>query len=126
MSWSSRIGAAALALVALCGVAAAQSPAASGSPAAQTPSAIAASPAPADFTKKGLLKMKVVRERCRGEIQAGGLKGEARRQAMGECVVKARPDKASQVRCAMDPQTKGMDREARRAFVKDCASRAKT
>ena len=92
-------------------------------PAASAPAATAAT-AP-DTTKDGKPRMKVVRAQCRDEIVGQDLKGDARKQAMAACIVKARPDMEARVKCRMDPQAKGLDKDARRTFVKDCVAKAK-
>jgi hypothetical protein len=96
-------------------------------PAAPATPAPAAAPAPAasDLTKDGKPRMTAVRAQCQSEIQAQSLKGDARKQAMAACIVKARPDLAAAMKCRMDPQAKGLDKDARRAFVKDCVAKSK-
>ena len=99
-------------------------------PAATTPPPPAtATPSPAttpSLTKDGKPRMKEVREQCREEVKAGALKGDARRQAMGDCIIKQRPDMEARVKCSMDPSLKGMDKDARRTAVKACIDKSKT
>jgi hypothetical protein len=111
-----------LALVA--GPAFAQTPTpAAAAPAASAPAAMA-TPA-AGLTKDGKPRMKDVRATCQSQAKGQGLKGDGRRQAVEDCIIKQRPDMAASVKCRMDPQTKGMDKDARRAFVKDCVGKSK-
>ena len=84
-----------------------------------------AAPAASDVTKAGLPKMKVVRDQCRVEVKAQRLKGDARRQAMSDCIVKERPDQSARLKCASDPQARAMAKDARRAFVKECVAKTK-
>ena len=67
-----------------------------------------------------------VRARCRDEVKGENLKGDARKQAMADCIVKQRPDMAARVKCQMDPSLKGMDKAARRAAVKACVDKGRS
>ena len=100
---------------------------------AQTPAPVApAAPttapetptAPA-MTKDGKPRMKEVRARCRDETKAANLKGDARKQATADCIVKQRPDMADRMKCQMDPSLKGMDKASRREAVKACVAKTK-
>ncbi len=79
--------------------------------------------APSDvpLTKNGKPRAKELRAACRDEAKGQGLKGDARKQAVVDCVSTQRPDLAARLKCGMDPQAKGLDKEAKRAFIKDCA-----
>ncbi|HYP57083.1 MAG TPA: PsiF repeat-containing protein [Beijerinckia sp.] len=94
------------------------SPAAPSTPVAKTQAPVA-STTPAKTTD-ARPQAKEVRAECKDEIRTQGLKGQAGKQAVSDCVVKERPDLAAQEQCRTDPKTKGMDKEAREAFVKDC------
>jgi hypothetical protein len=94
-------------------------------PAPSVPTAPVVAPAPAapsaiPLTKDGKPRAKEVRAACRAEAKGQGLKGDARKQAVADCVVKQRPDLAARMQCSMDPKAKGLDRDAKRAFIKDC------
>ena len=99
-------------------------------PAASPPAATApATPAPAatvGLTKDGKPKMDDVRAQCRDEVRSGGAKGDARKQAMADCIIKKRPDMETRVKCQMDPAMKGLDKDARRAAMKACVTKAKS
>ncbi|MCW6510854.1 hypothetical protein [Lichenifustis flavocetrariae] len=97
-------------------------PAPAPAPAAAAP---ATPPAASDMTKDGKPRMKVVRAQCREEVKGENLKGDARREAMGACIVKQRPDKEAQVKCSMDPSLKGMAKSARHDVIKACVAKAK-
>ena len=101
--------------------AAAPAPAA---PAATTPAPAAS--ASSEMTKDGKPRMKVVREACKEETKTGGLKGDARRQAMADCIIKQRPDMEAKIKCSMDPSLKGMEKDARKVAVKACVDKSKT
>lgn len=102
----------------------AQTAAAPAAPAVVAPPAVAA-PAPATpgLTKDGKPRMKDVRAQCKAEV--GSLKGAPRRQAMADCMIKQRPDKAAAIQCRMDPALRGMDKVARKTAVKACVDKAK-
>lgn len=84
-----------------------------------------AAPAASDLTKDGKPRMKVVRAQCKDEIKGQDLKGDARKQAMAACIVKARPDMAARVNCSMDPGAKGLKKAAKRDFIKACVAKTK-
>lgn len=100
---------------------------------AQTPAPVApaapmtapATPTAPALTKDGKPRMKEVRAQCRDETKAANLKGDARKQAMGDCIVKQRPDMADRMKCQMDPSLKGMDKATRREAVKACVAKTK-
>lgn len=97
-------------------------------PAASSAAAAPAStaqPAASDMTKDGKPRMKFVRAQCRDEVKGQNLTGDARKQAMADCIVKQRPDMEARVRCQMDPGLKGMDKGARHAAVQACVAKAK-
>lgn len=107
-------------------------PAFAQTPAPVSPAAPVLAPAPAPatpaapaMTKDGKPRMKEVRMQCRDETKAANLKGDARKQAMADCIVKQRPDMADRVKCQMDPSLKGMDKDARREAVKACVAKTK-
>ena len=100
--------------------------AAPAAPAAPAVTPAPAAPAASDMTKDGKPRMKIVREQCRDEVKAGGLKGDARKQAMGACIIKQRPDMEARVKCSMDPSLKGMPKDARREAVKACVAKTKS
>ena len=108
--------AAAFSLAASAASAQTTSPAPAVPAAAPTPAAPAAIPT----TKNGKPRAKELRAACRDEAKGQGLKGDARKQAVADCVIKQRPDLAARMQCSMDPKAKGLDREAKRAFIKDC------
>ncbi|MDX7949719.1 hypothetical protein P7D22_00820 [Lichenihabitans sp. Uapishka_5] len=115
--------AAALALMLASGAAYAQN-AAPAAPAAQAaPAATAAGSA--ELTKDGKPRMKVVRAQCRDVVKSQDLKGDARKQAMADCIVKQRPDMEARVKCHMDPSLKTMDKGARSAAIKACVAKTK-
>jgi len=87
-------------------------------PGASTPPAAEES-APA-LTKSGKPRAKDVRAQCREEAKAQGLKGDDRKKAVSDCVIKARPDLAAAEECRQDPNLKGMDKEARKDAIKEC------
>ena len=87
---------------------------AAGPSAAQTPAPEAAAPSGAGQDTKD------VRATCRESAKSEGLKGDAMRKAVSECVVKVRPDLADRERCRMDGFAKGLRKEGLRDFVKDC------
>lgn len=97
-------------------------------PAATTPPAAQQTPAaqetPADaaphLTKSGKPRAKDVRAQCRDEVKTQGLKGDERKKAVADCVVKARPDLAAAEECRQDPGLKSMDKDARKAAIKAC------
>ncbi len=91
-----------------------ESPAATPAPAANA--STAAAPA-ADGAKQ---KPKEVLASCRDEAKSQGLKGEARKTAVQDCVVKQRPDLAAWEKCRTDPDMKGKDKEERKALMKEC------
>jgi curli biogenesis system outer membrane secretion channel CsgG len=93
-------------------------------PAATAPAA-PAQPAASDMTKDGKPRMKVVRAQCRDEVGGQKLTGDARKQAMADCIVKQRPDMEARIKCQMDPSLKGMDKGARHAAVQACVVKAK-
>jgi hypothetical protein len=93
-------------------------------PAANAP-ATTNQPSGADMTKDGKPRMKFVRAQCRDEVKGESLQGDARKQAMADCIVKQRPDMEARVKCQMDPNLKGMDKGARRAAVQACVAKAK-
>lgn len=105
----------------------AQTAAAPAAPAVVAPAVVATptTPAPAtpSLTKDGKPRMKDVRAQCKAEV--GTLKGEPRKQAMADCIIKQRPDKAAAVQCRMDPALKGMDKVARKTAVKACVDKTK-
>ena len=106
----------------------AQTAAPAAAPAA-TPAAAATAPAApassATLTKDGKPRMKVVRAACRDEVKGQNLKGDARKQAMGDCIVKQRPDMQAQVKCGLDPSLKGMDKAGRHAAIQACVAKTK-
>jgi psiF repeat len=116
------------AVVFVAGSAFAQTTAPAPGPAAAPPAAVApASPAPEPaLTKDGKPRMKVVRAQCREEAKTGGLKGDARKQAMADCIVKQRPDMEARMKCQMDPSLKSMDKDARRVAIKACVEKSKS
>ena len=98
----------------------AQTAAPAPSPAPQTTAAGAST-----LTKDGKPRMKIVRAQCRDTVKGENLKGDARKQAMADCIIKQRPDMEPRIKCAMDPSLKDMDKDARRAAVKVCVQKAK-
>lgn len=115
---------AALLLVALVPLpAAAQMPPSPLDPAA--PAAAAEAAPVSRLTRQDLPRFRDVRATCRDQAEGQGLQGEARRDAMQACMIKARPDKAVLIRCVLDPAGRAMDREAHHTFVKDCVANAK-
>ena len=86
---------------------------------APTPST--AAPAAPELDKQGRRKGKEVRAECKADAEAKGLKGDDKRKAMMECVVKQRPDLAAKEQCRMDGFAKGLRKDELKAFVKDCA-----
>ncbi len=89
---------------------------------APAPSAVSpASPAAPELDKQGRPKGKEVRAECKADADSKGLKGDDKRKAMMECVVKQRPDLAAKEQCRMDGFAKGLRKEELKAFVKDCA-----
>jgi hypothetical protein len=101
----------------------AQTAAVPATPAAPAPPA--AAPAAPSLTKDGKPRMKDVRATCKSESEAAGLKGDARKSAMADCMIKQRPDKAAAIRCRMDPAMKGMDKDARKTAMQACVAKAK-
>lgn len=93
-------------------------------PAAAAPAATT-QPAASDLTKDGKPRMKVVRAQCRDEVKGQNLKGDARKQAMADCIVKQYPDMEARVKCQMDPSLKGMDKTARHAAMQACVAKTK-
>lgn len=93
--------------------------------ASPTPMAAPETPAAPAMTKDGKPRMKEVRAQCRDETKAQNLKGDARKQAMADCIVKQRPDMEARVKCQMDPSLKGMDKGARKEAVKACVAKSK-
>jgi hypothetical protein len=93
-------------------------------PAATAP-ASSAQPAASDLTKDGKPRMKVVRAQCRDEVKGENLKGDAKKQAMADCIVKQRPDMEARMKCQMDPSLKGMDKQARHAAIQACVAKTK-
>lgn len=104
-------------------------PAAAPTPAPSAPATAAPAattqPAASDLTKDGKPRMKVVRAQCRDEVKGQSLKGDARKQAMADCIVKQRPDMEARVKCQMDPSLKGMEKSARHAAVQACLAKTK-
>ncbi len=86
-------------------------------------------PAPTDtapaLTKSGKPRAKDVRAECREQVKSQGLKGAERKQAVSDCVLKARPDLAAAEECRQDPNLKGMDKAARKAAIKECVKNKK-
>ena len=121
-----RTAAAALLLTSSAAFAQTAAPAApvTAAPAAAAPAATA-QPAASDLTKDGKPRMKVVRAQCRDEVKGQSLKGDARKQAMADCIVKQRPDMEARVKCQMDPSLKGMEKSARHAAVQACVAKTK-
>lgn len=99
-------------------------PATPAAPAATAP-ADTAQPGGSDMTKDGKPRMKAVRAQCRDEVKGQNLTGDARKQAMADCIVKQRPDMEARVKCQMDPSLKGLDKTARHAAVQACVAKTK-
>ena len=87
--------------------------AADANPAAPSPTVAA----PSDAQQS----IRSVRETCRETAKSDGLKGDAIRKAVSDCVVRVRPDLAGREQCRLDGFAKGLRKEELRAFVKDCA-----
>ncbi len=104
-------------------------------PALAQNAAPAGAPAPAEATSPapdaagapagGGGPLQAARAQCREQNK--DIKGPAHRQAMEDCLIKAHPERAVQIKCQMDAmaQGKAVDKDARRAMVKDCISKAK-
>ena len=121
-----RTAAAALLLTSSAAFAQTAAPAApvTAAPAAAAPAGTT-QPAASDLTKDGKPRMKIVRAQCRDEVKGQSLKGDARKQAMADCIVKQRPDMEARVKCQMDPSLKGMEKSARHAAVQACVAKTK-
>ena len=98
-------------------------PAPAPAPSAVSPASPVSPTAPAapELDKQGRPKGKEVRAECKADAELKGLKGDDKRKAMMECVVKQRPDLAAKEQCRMDGFAKGLRKEELKAFVKDCA-----
>jgi hypothetical protein len=94
----------------------AAAPATTPSPATAAPMAV-----PISTTKDGKPKAKEVRKACAADAKAKGLKGDDKRKAEMDCVVKERPDLAAKEQCRMDGKAKGLKKDELKSFVKDCA-----
>ncbi len=99
-------------------------PAAPSVPAATAPAG-GTQPASSDLTKDGKPRMKVVRAQCRDQVKGENLKGDARKQAMADCIVKQRPDMEARMKCQMDPSLKGMEKSAKHAAIQACVAKTK-
>jgi hypothetical protein len=71
-------------------------------------------------------KPKEVLASCREEAKSQGLKGDARKTAVQECVVKQRPDLAAWEKCRTDPEMKGNPKDERKALMKECLKNNKS
>jgi glucose/arabinose dehydrogenase len=94
---------------------------------AQTPApepTPAASPAPV-AAPDAKLTGKEVREQCRAEAIAQGLKGPARKTAVDDCFAKARPDLAQAQKCRRDGKDQGLADKELRKYVKHCVAESK-
>lgn len=107
---------AALMFVSLASAAVAQTAAPSPGP---TP-APAAQSTPAPATANTPPTGKEVREQCRTEAKAQGLKGDARKAAVDQCFAQARPDLAKAQQCRREGKAKGLVDKDLRAYVKQC------
>jgi hypothetical protein len=120
-----RITAAALLLTSSAAFAQTTAPAPAAAPAATATPAAATPAATTELTKDGKPRMKSVRAACRAEVKDQSLKGDARKQAMADCIVKQRPDMEAKVKCQMDPSLKGMEKSARHAAIQACVAKSK-
>jgi glucose/arabinose dehydrogenase len=83
----------------------------------------AASPAPIaapDAKPAG----KEVREQCKTDAKAQGLKGPARKAAVDDCFAKARPDLARAQKCRKEGKDKGLADKELKTYVKQCKTSA--
>ena len=83
-----------------------------------TPAALA-TPAPA-AAADAKLTGKEVREQCKSEAKAQGLKGPARKAAVDQCFAQARPDLAKAQQCRKEGKAKGLADKDLKAYVKQC------
>lgn len=66
-------------------------------------------------------EMRQVRDGCRDEVRARGVKGPERREAMKSCVLAKKPELAKPMACAEEARAKGLKRgEERRSFMRTC------
>jgi len=92
-------------------------PAPTPAPAAQaTPAPATAAPATADTKPTG----KEVRQQCKAEAKAQGLKGDARKAAVDQCFAQARPDLAKARQCRKEGEAKGLAEKELKAYVRQC------
>jgi len=66
-----------------------------------------------------------VREQCKADAKAHGLKGPVRKAAVDECFDKARPDLARARECREEGKSKGLADKELRTYVKQCKASAK-
>ena len=97
----------------LCAVSAAAQTAA---PPSDAPAATESAPAPGTA--------KAVRAQCRAEVESQGLTGPARKAAVNDCFVKARPDLAGAMKCRQDGRAQGLADQALKDFVRQCRTTA--
>ena len=63
---------------------------------------------------------KEVRQQCRADAEAKGLKGPEKRAAVEDCFAKARPDLAAANACRKQGKDKGLADQELKDFVKSC------
>lgn len=92
-------------------------------PADQSAPTGAAPPAGAPATAKPSAKELVAG--CRDEAKGKGLKGDAFKASVHDCVAAQRPKLADRMQCRQQGKAQGLADDALKAFVKDCVAQAK-
>lgn len=94
-------------------------------PAPATPAPAAPAPAaPPTAATPQQMTGKEVREQCRAQVIAQGLRGPARQAAVQDCFAKARPDLARAQQCRQQAKEQGLADKALRDFMKQCRASA--
>jgi hypothetical protein len=66
-------------------------------------------------------EIRAVRDGCRDETRAGGLRGPERREAMKRCILARKPELAKPMACAEEARARNLPRGTeRRDFMRAC------
>ena len=99
-----------------------------GAPIPSAPAPSASGPAtngtPANAGAAAATSGKEARQQCRDAAIAQGLRGEARKADVKECVAKARPDLVTATQCREQGKAKGLADKELRVFVRLCKASA--